>query len=344
MIASTSSEYFRAGFAEFIATLLFVFFGVGSVCALGASGSAPTPINYALGFGFGITLLATSIGGISGGHMNPSISLAMVVTGNISVTKFFIYIFAQFTGGIFGGGLLWGMVDGEYSISNEFGNSTEQRNLYATGLGLHDSITPAQGLFIEMMGTLLLLYTVFFIAVSAGNISSKSNSASMNDVISAMAPLPIGFSVVVAHLFAGPFTGCGINPARALGAAVWADEAFWESRTGEHFWIYFIGPVLAALVVPLIQWVQHGYVRPADIQEHHQDYKRAYSHENEPVVKHEVHTVTQQKNPSYDTGSGVYLPPQEQPNPAQIAVPTIYKRTFARPDSVHVTNFTSQDA
>jgi len=80
--------------------------------------------------------------------------------------------------------------------------------------------------------------------------------------VSAMAPLPIGLAVMVSHLTLGPLTGCGINPARVIGAVVWEDEDWWKGRTGKAFWIYIAGPLVAALLGPLTHAVLYGTVSP----------------------------------------------------------------------------------
>ena len=80
--------------------------------------------------------------------------------------------------------------------------------------------------------------------------------------ISALAPLPIGLAVAVAHLTLGPLTGCGINPARVIGAVVWEGKDWWDGRSGQAFWIYIAGPFAASLVGPLLYAALYGTVSP----------------------------------------------------------------------------------
>ncbi len=80
--------------------------------------------------------------------------------------------------------------------------------------------------------------------------------------ISALAPLPIGLAVAVSHLTLGPLTGCGINPARVIGAAVWEGKDWWDGRSGKAFWIYIAGPFAASLVGPLLYAALYGTVSP----------------------------------------------------------------------------------
>ena len=93
----------RGAWAEAIACFFFVFFGAGSVCgAVSATNDlGPVePVNYALSFGFSITILAFAIGDVSGGHINPAVTLALAVTGNVTPTRALMYVVMQMLGGI----------------------------------------------------------------------------------------------------------------------------------------------------------------------------------------------------------------------------------------------------
>ena len=99
---------------------------------------------------------------------------------------------------------------------------------------------------------------MYNVAIWAGK--PLENDLSGN-TIGALAPLPIGLAVLVSHLTLGPFTGCGINPARAIGAVIW-QKGFWDTRAGENFWIYIVGPFLASAVVPLWYRCVYGTTQP----------------------------------------------------------------------------------
>lgn len=247
-------------FAEFCATLLFVFFGAGSVSA-SVQAASPAgftvvePINYAVAFGFGITILAFAVGDVSGAHINPAVTLSLAVTGNLPWPKAAVYALSQFAGGLVGGGLLYASVG----------------SLYKSGIGL--SVAAGGGLLFEFMGTLLLIFVVFNVAVWSGNPVSTDFGGT---VVSSLAPLPIGLAVMVAHLTLGPFTGCGINPARVLGAVVW-EPGFWQSAAGKSFWIYFVGPFLASLAGPLTYLVMEGTVKPGSAGGIHEEKKNQVS-------------------------------------------------------------------
>jgi len=109
----------------------------------------------------------------------------------------------------------------------------------------------------EFMGTLFLIFCVFNVAVW----SHKSDADMGSTTVSALAPLPIGLAVMVSHLTLGPFTGCGINPARVVGAVVYED-GFWDGDAGKDFWIYIVGPFLASIVAPLTYGAMEGTLSP----------------------------------------------------------------------------------
>jgi len=235
----------RAALAEFIGTAMLVFFGVGSVNATAETGEAVKPTDYAFSFGLVVTCCAYSIGAISGGHMNPAVTFAMALTGNITWSRFILYFIAQFGGGFAGAGILYAVT---YDQPTGFTGGIS----LAPGLG-------ERGFVFEFMGTLLLLIVVFNVAVWT---SRPLETDVAGSTISALAPLPIGFAVLAAHLVCGPYTGCGINPARVLGAIVFDDNITWESYTAKYAWIYFVGPFSASVCAPLIYYALYGTVKP----------------------------------------------------------------------------------
>jgi len=154
-----------------------------------------------------------------------------------------VYIAAQIAGACAGAGMLRAALGAEE---------------YHSGIALNDNIAWGSGLFLEFMGTLLLVFVVFNVAVWSANpgVNDLTGSA-----VSAIAPIPIGFCVLLVHNTLGPYTGCGINPARVLGAVIW-EENFWKTNAGAYFWIYFAGPIGAAFVGPLIYFALYGTLRP----------------------------------------------------------------------------------
>jgi len=254
----------RAFLAEFLATLVFVFLGPGSVSAgaFASGGDFFQPVGYSLAFGLSITALAFCIGDLSGGHINPAVTLTLTVTRNISLPRCVLYIIAQFLGGLCGGGLLYLAVGKEY---------------YNSGIPAELLISEGGGFIMEFMGTAFLLFTVFCVAVWASKHSEETNSTLEVSTTAALAPIPIGFAVTIAHLVLGPFTGCGINPARVLGAVVYVEEA--SDRFPSHHWIYWVGPFTASLVVPLIYWLLYGSFHTSEVVHEHMAETKNYLQE-----------------------------------------------------------------
>jgi MIP family channel proteins len=226
----TSPAALKASFAEFIATTLFLFIGVGSVAAfISASGPNTSLVDgvpmIALAFGLAIAFLAAGIGPISGGHINPAVTFAMIITGHTSVVRGLMYIIAQLAGACLGVALLRAFLADEVilAIPGAGGNSINAQvitgNLQAIG--------------VEAVGTFILVWTVFAVAVSH---RSKSET---------VAPLYIGLAVLIAHIILVPLTGCGINPARSFGPAL--VNGRWEDQ-----WVYWVGPLIGAALAGLI--------------------------------------------------------------------------------------------
>lgn len=117
----TKKDYLKGMLAEFVATALFVWVGCGTAISMQAQQfyfDGPASDNFvstvAIAFGFGIAVLAYAIAPISGGHINPAVTMALYVVGDIGPNRLFLYSVAQFIGAFFGALLLWGC-----TVSNE---------------------------------------------------------------------------------------------------------------------------------------------------------------------------------------------------------------------------------
>jgi MIP family channel proteins len=223
----TSLEAIKASIAEFIATMFFVFFGVGSIAAFIATAGGGGIVLIAFAHGLAIALLVAAIGPISGGHINPAVTFATVITNRITVTRGVMYVVAQLLGALLGALLLKAFVI----------DSLLDQIPGAGGHALDRNAVPSQlaGMGIEAMGTALLVWTVFATAVyPKGNI--------------VVAPLAIGFAILVAHLVLIPLTGSGINPARTFGPMIVFGRY-------DDWWIYYAGPLLGAGIAGLLYYV-----------------------------------------------------------------------------------------
>ncbi|KAL3687074.1 hypothetical protein R1sor_013383 [Riccia sorocarpa] len=213
----------RAAIVEFVATLLFVYIGVGA--AIGNGRTHPDGVGMlgvAWSFGATIFVLVYCTAGISGGHINPAVTLGLLLGRKLSVNRAFIYIVAQIVGAICGAGFVKAFQKTRFQVE---GGGT---NFVAEGF------TSGAGLGAEILGTFMLVYVVF----SATDAKLKARDSH----VPILAPLPIGFAVFVVHLVTIPITGCGINPARSFGSAViWNHGKAWDDQ-----WIFWIGPFIGA--------------------------------------------------------------------------------------------------
>nr|XP_061795886.1 aquaporin-4-like [Nerophis lumbriciformis] len=221
-----SKEFWRAVSSEFMATLLFVFISLGSTtdwhsAITGTTTATPDHrVVISLCFGLTIATMVQCFGHISGGHINPAVTAAMLVTKKVSVVKGLLYIVAQMVGAIAGSGFM-------YLVT-----PTGRRG--ALGVcKVQGDLTVGHGLLVELLLTLQLVFTIF--ATCDSKRTDLSGSAS----------LAIGLSVTIGHLFGIPYTGASMNPARSFGPAV-------VTGNFDQHWVYWVGPVLGAVVAGLL--------------------------------------------------------------------------------------------
>ena len=210
----TSAASLKAALAEFLATFIFVFIGVGAVGAsLDIVGQPQTLLYVAAAHGVGIGLGYVAVARISGGHMNPAITISAVLTGRMGVTKAAMYIVAQVLGSAAAAGVL---------KSIAFDND----NLGVHRLG--GRVTGGEGLMVEVIITFILVFIVFAVAMD-----KRANPL--------VAPFAIGLAIMAGHLVALPLTGASMNPARSFGPALaygaWSDH-----------WVYWVGPIVGGVI------------------------------------------------------------------------------------------------
>ena len=216
--------------AEFIGTAVLVLIGCGTAMAVGCSPQFGSGyILTAFAFGLGLLTMAYSIGNISGCHINPAVSIGMLLSGKINLKDFIGYVASQCLGALAGAGLLAlifngsGIVDytGAYGTNNLVGVNGD--------LGI--------GLVVE-----ILLTFVFVISI-LGVTSSKYKHESV-------AGLVIALSLVAVHILGIGLTGTSVNPARSLGPAIVA--AF--SGNGvplSMVWVFIVGPLVGGVLAAI---------------------------------------------------------------------------------------------
>ncbi|XP_060598108.1 aquaporin-4-like [Ruditapes philippinarum] len=166
-----------------------------------------------------IAVCIQMIGHVSGGHMNPAVSIAMAVANWISPTRAFLYVCAQSAGGILGSFLL-----------KLFTPSRLHNNLAVTTI--NPELNVGQGLGCEIIFTFILVMSIM-------------GCTDMNRPLFGSPAIGIGFTVAVVHLAAIPFTAASMNPARSLGSAV-------ISKYFKDLWVYWVGPIAGGIVAAVV--------------------------------------------------------------------------------------------
>ncbi|XVF62224.1 hypothetical protein PTKIN_Ptkin08bG0200200 [Pterospermum kingtungense] len=221
-----SWSFYRAILAEFVATLLFLYILVSTVIGhksqiSPSDGVGPVGIAWAIGGMIFVLVYCTA--GISGGHINPAVTLGLFVARRVSLVRAVTYVVAQCLGAICGVGLAKAITRQYYNTQGGGANTVAPGHSKASGLGA------------EIIGTFILVYTV----LSATDPKRKARDSH----VPVLAPLPIGFAVFVVHLATIPITGTGINPARSLGPAViYNNGKVWDEQ-----WIFWVGPIIGAI-------------------------------------------------------------------------------------------------
>ncbi|XP_029450885.1 aquaporin-5-like isoform X1 [Rhinatrema bivittatum] len=213
-----SLAFVRAVFAEFIATLIFVFLGLGS--ALKWPSALPTILQISLAFGLSIGTLVQSLGHVSGAHINPAVTLAFLVGSHISILRAFFYIVAQLLGGMTGAAILYAVAP-----------SGVRGNLAINAL--NNNTTPGQAVAIEIILTFQLVLCIF-----------ASTDGRRNDNLGSPA-LSIGLSVALGHLIGIYYTGCSMNPARSFAPAV-------VVKKFNNHWVFWVGPLVGGILASVI--------------------------------------------------------------------------------------------
>jgi aquaporin TIP len=201
----------RAVAAEFIATGMFVFIGVGSVIAARFAGAADAAfiVSVAIAHGLGILLAVTVAAKISGGHINPAVTFAMAATGKMKVSTAILYWAAQLVGAVLAVLLMKTIIAGPEEMGlGAHGLSVYQPELGGGGL-LDNQVGDGAGagLLVEITLTFFLVFVVFATAVDTKGLAY-------------LAPAAIGLVILADHLVGIPMTGASMNPARSFGPAL----------------------------------------------------------------------------------------------------------------------------
>uniref|UniRef100_A0A8D0GQP5 Aquaporin-2 n=1 Tax=Sphenodon punctatus TaxID=8508 RepID=A0A8D0GQP5_SPHPU len=213
-----SVAFTRAVLAEFLATLFFIFFGLGS--ALNWPSTTPSILQISLAFGLAIATLVQAVGHISGAHINPAVTVACLVGSHVSLLRAVFYVVAQILGAVAGAALLH-----ELTPPHIRGNFAVNK--------LQNNTTSGQAVTMEIFLTFQLVLCIF--ATTDDRRSDNVGSPSLS----------IGFSVALGHLLGIYYTGCSMNPARSFAPAVIMGDF------NDH-WVFWLGPLTGAVVASLL--------------------------------------------------------------------------------------------
>lgn len=218
--------------AEMIGTMVLVLMGCGSAvfagsyAAAGTVGSGIGTLGVALAFGLSVVTMAYTIGGISGCHINPAITLGVYLSKRMSGKDAAMYMLFQVIGAIIGSAILFVLV----STGDFTGGGVTQTgaNCCSSGVSL------VQGFIAEAV------FTFIFVLVVLGTTDSKKGAGNF-------AGLAIGLSLVLIHIVCIPITGTSVNPARSIGPAL-----FQGGEALSQLWLFIIAPFVGAALSALV--------------------------------------------------------------------------------------------
>jgi aquaporin Z len=223
--APTTSQKFSA---EVLGTFVLVFFGVGTAVATGGE-----VVTTGLAFGLTVVVMAYAVGRVSGGHFNPAVTLGAVIGGRLAWAQAGIYMLAQLVGGILGGIVLWVIWQGIPGFSSEgsFG-----QNAFGDQSG--NGLAWWAAFLVEAVATLIFLLVIL-------SVTDERNEHP------GLAPMAIGLSLAMIHFALIPLTGTSVNPARSIGAGLFAG-----SDAIIQLWLFILAPLvgggLAGLLYPAL--------------------------------------------------------------------------------------------
>jgi aquaporin Z len=210
----------KAFLAEFIGTFALIFVGAGSIAVNHYNGGDTHLLGIALAHGLTIAVMVSATAAVSGGHLNPAVTIGLLSAGYIDLKNAIGYILSQLTGAVVAAALL--------------GVVIPLADVHAVKLGipaLGAGISAPSGLIMEAVTTFFLVFVI------------------MGTAVDGRAPkvggLFIGLTVALDILVAGPITGAAMNPARYFGPAL-------VSSNFSELWIYFVGPILGGVTAALV--------------------------------------------------------------------------------------------
>ena len=199
--------------------MVLVLMGCGTAVSLGCTNADPeTVVGTALAFGLAVVAMAYTIGGISGCHINPAITLGCLISGRISGKDAAMYMLFQVIGAILGAAILFLCTTGVEGFAGTGANACQS------------GVSEVGALVAE------IVFTAIFVLVVLGTTDSKVGAGNF-------AGLAIGLSLVLVHLVCIRYTGTSVNPARSIGPAL-----FEGGNALAQLWIFIVGPFIGAAI------------------------------------------------------------------------------------------------
>lgn len=206
--------------AEMIGTFVLTLLGCGTAVSLSCGVDTASVVGTAIAFGLAVVAMAYTIGGISGCHINPAITLGVFLSGKISAKDCGMYMVFQVIGALIGAAVLCVLAGCD------------------SGLGanqLQNGIELVPGLVAE------IVLTMIFVLVVLG--ATRTTNGATNN----LAGLAIGLSLILIHLVGIHYTGTSVNPARSIGPALLA-----QGKAMTDLWIFIVGPFVGAALAALL--------------------------------------------------------------------------------------------
>lgn len=215
-------------FAEMVGTMVLVLMGCGSAVfaggLAGSCGAGVGTLGVALAFGLSVIAMAYCIGGISGCHINPAITLGVWMSGRMSGKDAGMYMVFQVIGAIIGSAILFALTS---TGANEAGCTATGSNSFGEGELLQAFIAET-------------VFTFIFVLVVLGATDEKKGAGNL-------AGLAIGLTLVLVHIVCIPITGTSVNPARSIGPAL-----FDGGLALQQLWLFIVAPFLGAAISAVV--------------------------------------------------------------------------------------------
>ena len=212
--------------AEMVGTMVLVLMGCGTAVSLSCTSADPalasTVVGTALAFGLAVVAMAYTIGGVSGCHINPAITLGCLVSGRIGGKDAAMYMLFQTIGAIIGSAILYLLTSNVAGLDGTGANACQE------------GVSVVGGLLAE------IFFTFVFVLVVLGTTDAKKGAGNF-------AGLAIGLSLILVHLVCIRYMGTSVNPARSVGPAL-----FQGGAALEQLWIFIVGPFVGAVLSAMV--------------------------------------------------------------------------------------------